>query len=226
MKPDRYARFYHDLVRLGFEPIISPAEYGRMHCFPSAARSFANQTPTYRVFPQTNGEIHLDAHEINETFHHFMMKDYVKSLKGTSFPACIKTPITQEELDELVGTFIQLRDELFTGGIVVKAYVDLKHYNEATNEWRMFVLYGRVLGMCHNSNQPTTTPAPPQALTEAYTSLDSPFYTLDFAELEDESWTIIEAGDGQVSGLAAADHPTRFYEQLACINADYEAQMK
>ncbi len=226
MKPDQYARFYHDLVRLGFEPIISPAEYGRMHCFPSAARSFANQTPTYRVFPQTNGEIHLDAHEINETFHHFMMKDYVKSLKGTSFPACIKTPITQEELDELVGTFIQLRDELFTGGIVVKAYVDLKHYNEATNEWRMFVLYGRVLGMCHNSNQPTTTPAPPQALTEAYTSLDSPFYTLDFAELEDESWTIIEAGDGQVSGLAAADHPTRFYEQLACINADYEAQMK
>ncbi|MDN0070154.1 ATP-grasp domain-containing protein [Collinsella ihumii] len=30
------------------------------------------------------------------------------------------------------------------------------------------------------------------------------------AELEDGGWTIIEVGDGQVSGLAESDDPSRF----------------
>ena len=35
------------------------------------------------------------------------------------------------------------------------------------------------------------------------------------AELEDGSWTIIKVGDGQVSGLAESDDPSRFYETMA-----------
>ena len=66
-----------------------------------------------------------------------MVKDYVKSMKGTSFPTRIDTPITQKELDDLVAEFIRLRGSLFTGGIVLKEYVDLKRYEERTNEWRL-----------------------------------------------------------------------------------------
>ena len=39
------------------------------------------------------------------------------------------------------------------------------------------------------------------SLVRQFTGLDSHFYTVDFAELEDGSWTIIETGDGQVQSL-------------------------
>uniref|UniRef100_A0A7C9JJV2 ATP-grasp domain-containing protein n=1 Tax=Muribaculaceae bacterium Z82 TaxID=2304548 RepID=A0A7C9JJV2_9BACT len=50
----------------------------------------------------------------------------------------------------------------------------------------------------------------------------SPFYTVDYAELADGTWTIIEAGDGQVSGLADSDDPMRFYETMATYLARFD----
>ena len=44
--------------------------------------------------------------------------------------------------------------------------------------------------------------------------LDSPFFTIDFAELEDGSWTIIECGDGQVSGITDSSQTELFYKLL------------
>lgn len=44
--------------------------------------------------------------------------------------------------------------------------------------------------------------------------LDSPFFTLDFAQLEDDSWIIIESGDGQVSGITDSNQTEMFYKML------------
>lgn len=88
-------------------------------------------------------------------FTEFMVKDYVKSVKGTRFPVSFHTPVSQERMDGIVKEFVKLRGDLFTVGIVCKEYVDLARYGGATNEWRAFYLDGNLLNVCRNSNQPT-----------------------------------------------------------------------
>ena len=51
-------------------------------------------------------------------------------------------------------------------------------------------------------------------LVNAIPVLDSRFYTVDFAELENGSWTVIETGDGQVSGLSPNQDVFRFYDEI------------
>jgi hypothetical protein len=46
-------------------------------------------------------------------------------------------------------------------------------------------------------------------------SSGSPYAAVDYAELEDGSLVVIEAGDGQVSGLATAQAPVGYYRVLA-----------
>ncbi len=50
-----------------------------------------------------------------------------------------------------------------------------------------------------------------------YNDLPSNYYTVDYAELEDNTWKVIEAGDGSVSGLSEGQSPEHYYR--ACISA-------
>lgn len=216
MKPEQYERFYDDLKALGFVPLTNPVCYERMHCFPSAYEMFEGQTPKMLAFPIENGKVHIPATLVNDTFDRFMIKDYVKSAKNTSFPDFIQTPVEQLKLDTLIDKFIKIRGELFTGGIVLKEYVDLKRYDGQTNEWRLFSFAnGQRIAFARNSLQSSDCPNPPESYVDTRNIVICPLYTVDFAELEDGSWAIIEAGDGQVSGLAESDTPMRFYEDLA-----------
>lgn len=218
MKPEQYERLYGDSAGLGFDVLTNPICYEKMHCFPRAGKVFEGQTPRFKVYPAIDGHVDIDADEVNDLFGRFMVKDYVKSVKGTSFPSYIETPISQEQLDRLIKKFIELRGELFTGGIVLKEYVNLKRYGKTTNEWREFsFLNGIRLALARNSNQPEDCPRPPKDYLLTRNTPIVPFYTVDYAELEDGSWTIVEAGDGGVSGLAAADSATRFYEAMADV---------
>ena len=65
-----------------------------------------------------------------------------------------------------------------------------------------------------NFEQPNYTPAPPQELVNKYRHLDSPFYTVDYAELADGSWRILEAGDGSVSGLSEGQDYGQFFRAV------------
>lgn len=58
------------------------------------------------------------------------------------------------------------------------------------------------------------TPEPSKELLGRYKFLPSPFYTVDYAELVDGSWVIIEAGDGSVSGLSEGQDYEAFYRAL------------
>ena len=214
MKPREYELFHRALVGLGLRPITSPEAYAELHMFPLAYErheALRSSSPSLLVFPGTV----VDAGAVNERFERFMVKDYVKSVKGTSFPASVRTPISQGDLDALVAEFVRLRGGLFTEGIVLKEVVDLRRYGGATNEWRAFYLQGKLLNVCQNSNQHANTPAPPAGLVSSCGSLGSPYYTVDFAELRDGCWAVIETGDGQVSGLAAAQDPVIYYQVLA-----------
>ena len=55
---------------------------------------------------------------------------------------------------------------------------------------------------------------PPTELVQRYRKLGSVFYTLDYAELYDGSFMILESGDGSVSGLASGEDAANFYHSL------------
>ena len=214
-KPEQYERFFSECSNWGLRLMTSPEQYELMHCFPNAYKRIdGDDTAHIEVFGDT-----VQATVVNSAFSAFLMKDYVKSVKLTGFPQKIETPVTQERCDELSIEFRRLRGDLFTGGIVCKQFVELARYANRTNEWRGFYFGGSLLSLDGNSMQFEICPAPPEDLVMRMQGLGSPFYTVDFGELEDGSWQVLETGDGQVSGLATEIEAYRFYELLAAALA-------
>jgi len=71
-----------------------------------------------------------------------------------------------------------------------------------------------LLSISRNSNQPESCNTVPSDFVDKFSSLPSNYYTVDFAELHDGSWIIIEVGDGQVSGLSQNQWPFKYYDDM------------
>lgn len=78
----------------------------------------------------------------------------------------------------------------------------------------MFYVNNKIATITRNSGQSINALLPPQQLLEKYSHLESGYYTVDYAELEAGSWKIIEAGDGQVSGLAEHQDYEQYFKVL------------
>lgn len=212
LKPQQYRALHNDLMAFNLQLIHSPEQYERFHLFPNVYPLLQSATPKTIWFENAD---EVDPAKIKATFSRFMIKDYVKSVKGSPFPTFFTNDISDAELLQRVHEFIDLRSTLFTGGLVFKEFVDLKFYDGAPNEYRAFYLNGSLLSLSRNANQYSTCPAPPQQMIERFASLPGRFYTVDFAELSDGTWIVIEAGDGQVSGLSPGQNVNRFFEEIS-----------
>lgn len=199
MKPEQYAIFYEKLRNNNINLITTPEEYTLMHIFPNIYSVFGNDTAKMEVFPLHK---QIDIESVKKTFDRFMIKDFVKSVKGTEFPRFFDSSVTQEDFDEYMKIFYKYRGDLLTGGICVKEFLDLKYYGEKTNEYRVFYINNKIASVCRNSGQAQYTNQPPAELIEKYSSLASRYYTVDYAELSNGTWKVTEAGDGSVSGLS------------------------
>ena len=209
MKSEKYERFYTLLMEKGIRLITEPEQYRLMHIFPNVYESVKEDTAKMEIFPL---HCQIDMEKIR--FPRFIVKDYVKSVKGTEFPRYFKQPVSQDEFDQWMDVFYKYRGDLLTGGICIKEYLDLKKYGEKTNECRVFYINHEVATVCRNSGQGNYTPEPPKELIEKYKGLNSPYYTVDYAETVDGSWKIIEAGDGQVSGLSDGQNYEHYFRTL------------
>ena len=211
MTPEKYEKFDYRLYDQKVNLITNHWNYKWLHAFPEIYPKLKDDTPRILIFPKGTK---VDIEAIRTKFDRFKLKDYVKSVKGSCFPQCFLSDITQDELDKWLEVFYQFRGDLFTGGICIKEFVDLKKYDGKANEYRAYYVRGQVISICRNSLQMDDTPEPPEELVYKYAHLDSPFYTIDFAEKEDGSWIIIETGDGQVSGLSEGQDYEAFYRAL------------
>ncbi len=214
MRPDNYSKFYESLRDNGFELITNPKCYEKLHCFPNIYPEIAEYTPKMVVYPQGKA---ININEVKGYFDLFMVKDYVKSVKGTQFPKYFDQRIDQDKFDSLMKDFYDFRGNLFTGGICFKEYVDLKTYDSKNNEYRVFIANGEILTVSENSGQGRLCPKPPQKFLERFLNLGSPFYTVDVAERADGSWIVIETGDGGVSGLSDYQNMEEFYRKLGIV---------
>lgn len=217
LKNDQYKDFHNKLLEKNIELITSPDEYSQMHLFPYIYPRIIEDTPKILSYPEN---VKIDLSEIKSTFKRFMIKDFVKSEKGTDFPKYFDSSITENDFEHYLKMFKEYRGKLFTIGYCFKEFVDLKKYNNHTNEWRVFYLNGKAVSVCQNSEQENIEAKVPENLVEKYKNLPSPFYTIDFAELEDGSWKILETGDGQVSGLSKNQDISSFFQKLFYYEKD------
>ena len=216
MNPEQYSNFYHSLLAHHIRLITTPDMYEKMHIFPNIYPDIREDTAQIMTFPLYS---HIDVAEVKKHFPRFMVKDYVKSVKGTEFPSCFDKSVTQDDFDKWMEIFYKYRADLLTGGICLKEYLNLKYYGNHTNEYRVFYLNHEIISVCRNSLQGIYTNEPPKFLIEKYQFLDSIFYSIDFAEMEDGSWKVIETGDGSVSGLSDGQNYSAFFRSIyQCLN--------
>ena len=211
MKPEQYEEFYRALYARGIRLITEPKAYEAMHVFPNVYKLVEEDTARMKIFP-LHEEIEIGC--VKAEFSRFMVKDYVKSVKGTSFPRYFDHTIDQDAFNQWMEVFYQYRGDLLTGGICIKEYLDLKKYGDSTNEYRVFYISHQIASVSRNSGQPLTAARPPKALVQKYCNLPSVFYTVDFAEQADGRWKILEAGDGSVSGLSDGQDYGAFFRAL------------
>jgi len=211
---EQYRPLYLWLDNCGSKMVNTVPEYMRFHHFPQIYPLLTDFTPRIIRYPS---RAEIDAEVVSAVFDRFMIKDDVKSVSGYDFPEFFETPIDHGELLKHVNKFIELRDNHYSGSIVFKEYVDLKRYEAATNEYRVFYFMGEVLSVSKNSNQPVTCPRVPDSLVQKFRSLPSQYYTIDFGELESGVFVIIETGDGQVSGLPHDQDISKYYDSMRNI---------
>lgn len=214
LKPEYYRKLYNALKNKNIRLINTPMEYEQCHLFPNSYTHIEKYTPETKWFESIED---VDLNLIRKCFDKFMIKDYVKSVKGTDFPKYFDNTISDEDMQKYLKRFIELRGELYVGGIVFKQYVELKKYNNTTNEYRVFYCNGKIVTISRNSNQIELCPYISTEFVQQFCNLKSNFYTVDFAELNNGDWVIIETGDGQVSGLSPNQYTFQFYAELKQI---------
>lgn len=211
MKPEQYNNFYFKLKEQNINLCTTPEEYEHFHLFPLVYPEFGDDTAKMLVFPDRKVSFDL----VKKSFKRFIVKDYVKSVKGTDFPKYFTSDeLTQEEFNNWIETFLKYRGKRLTGGICIKEYLDLKKYDDCNNEYRIFVANNNIVSISRNSGQDGTTPEPPAEFYEKYTKMGSHFYTVDVSETQDGNWKVIEAGDGSVSGLSDWQDYNAFFRSL------------
>ena len=119
-----------------------------------------------------------------------------------------------DEMNRRIDEFTEHRGSLYTGGIVLRAFIDFRRYGNVTNEYRAFYFRGQLLSICRNSNQPDSCPYVSHDFVDSFTELPSNYYTVDFAETSHRVWIVIETGDGQVSGLSPKQYVFKYYDDM------------
>ncbi len=148
-------------MKLQIELVTEPAGYEYFHYFPNVYRSIKGDTPRIITVPLASP---YQIKDIQKQFNRFMVKDYVKSVKGTDFPKFFTKKTTEEEYQKAMELFYKYRGELISGGLCFKEYIDLKTYGDKTNEYRVFYVSNEVATISRNSLQPNYTPELPLEL--------------------------------------------------------------
>ena len=212
LKPEQYEQLYEVCKLCNIKLINNVEEYKNAHWFHRAYDKISSYTPMIAVF---NDKDIIEWSEVRDYFSDkFMIKDYVKSVKGYDYPEWLDFTYTDKQLDEMVARFKELRGDLYSGGIILKEYVNLKKTSGKTHEFRGFYYKGRLVALYHNSDNNEDDLEPVRKFAESVPKLDSHFYTIDFTYRNDDKLIIIECGDGQVSGLPSLIEAEALHEQL------------
>lgn len=225
LKEEQYKLLWSKLFNKKYFLVNTTDEYLRCHYFPEAYNYISKHTAV--AWWSNTWSEHPDADNIQNIYWEpirnmlggdILIKDYVKSEKGNPDLFILKKELTNEEFSDRVQRFIDARGKLFNKGLVFKSIEKLKLYEGQTNEWRFFIFNNKLVIGNQNSENPIVVEIPSSEIMDVIRQVSkkvkSNFFTIDIAEKEDGTWTILELGDGQVSGLPLVGDAIGFYNKL------------
>lgn len=220
MPEEQYRRLSHALDSQGAQLVVPPESYTEAHYLPFAYPLLYPETPESLWM---TGDSEDAAWTLYQGFKSgdAIIKDWVKSAKVRWREACfIRAESDRSAFGRIFRAFRHARGNRFNRGVVLRRFVRLATRGEdmrgfpLVDEYRLFFWHGQLLAMPEVAGAESV-----RAELDRWTSIahrfSSAFLSLDVAKQEDDSWIVIEAGDGGVSGLPLSIPPDAFYQRLA-----------
>ncbi|MBC8138740.1 MAG: ATP-grasp domain-containing protein [Fibrella sp.] len=214
-----YATLYDLLQDRGFRLITDPKQYAQAHYLPNAYQHLAGVTPesVWTIGADLTTAWHLYQEWGRPSA---IVKDYVKSAKHRWKEACFLPEGCERDHFESVLTALgEYRGPDFAGGFVLRRFVPLRIVGETSfgqplhEEHRLFFMDGECL-----VHAPFAVASDFDDNIETWREIacrfESRFLSLDVARTESDEWTVVETGDGGVSGLPDGILPEFFYAAL------------
>lgn len=205
---DQYRSMWDHLSKMGNVMINTHDQYLNCHYYPRVYSKISNHTSLSVWSNDLSDESIISLRKLISD--DVIIKDYVKSEKESD-TFILGKDISNNDLIDKVKKFREYRGKLFNEGIVFKRKLNLKKYGDKTNDFSLFYLYHKLISISQNSNFSHGNNPYIGFLDKVIEKIDSNFFTIDLAELEDGSWAIIECGDGSVSGLSPNQNNLVFY---------------
>jgi hypothetical protein len=221
LRPEIYTQLFQALQERNIVLINSPEAYTYCHYLPESYAFVEEYTPR-TVWMPMKGDLDMDA--VMLLIAHFgekplILKDYVKSAKHAWLEASfIPSASDRTAVEQVVRKFLSIQGNELNVGLVFREYSELKKHEDTVHpfEFRLFFLDNELL--CVSDYWETENAVLDEAVLKPFLAIaktiPSRFFSLDIAQCADGSWTIIELGDGQVSGLPDSLVPDIFYRKL------------
>jgi hypothetical protein len=228
IKPKAYESLNNALRDLshGCSLYVRPEQYEYCYNFPNWYRDIGGLTPESFCLPGKEFNLDKVAETVEVEFEGapLILKDYNKSRKHEWYDACyIGSSSDAPEVKRVVGNFLERQGDDLAGGLVFRKYVPLKYVGthpksglKLANEHRYFVRDGIVFYKApYWAGNQERTPYPFGVIRSVTARIESPFYAIDMAELEDSTWMVIEINEGCTAGVPEGGSIRDFYEALA-----------
>jgi hypothetical protein len=226
MTAREYQHLHGALDAKGVRLLNAPQAYRCCHHLPESYPLIEGKTPR-SVWLPLSGSVDFDA--VMALIRPFgdgplVLKDYVKSQKHAWTEACfIPRASDRGSVERVVRRFLELQGDSLSVGLVFREFVPLRQLGTHPKsgaplaaEFRTFWLDGELI-LAHRywgDLTPIDVPLPIEDLAGIAGRVPSRLFSMDVAFLEDGTWTIVELGDGQVTGLPSAELAPRFYVKL------------
>lgn len=227
MTGDQYEQFASAMTMRRSRLLTEPSGYNEAHYLPLAYPHLIGETPRSAWI---EGDDSSRAWELYQKFESddAVIKDWVKSAKHRWNDACfIPAHCTPHRFGEIFRNFRQARGHLFNRGVVIRQYERLTSSGKdlrgfpLIEEYRLFFFRHQLLGYPDHDGVAAVLDRSDHWHGLAL-RFRSPFLSMDVAKLENGKWTVIEVGDGGVSGLPLSIDPTRFYTALFKASAELD----
>lgn len=235
LKPNDYEKLYYALKQKNAVLINSPTEYRNGHYFPYSYEAIKTATPQ---------SIWLEIEEISNGYDVLfekmrifknkpvMVKDYVKSRKHEWEEACyIPDASDHQRAQTVLRNFIDRQGSELNGGIVIREFIQLEQLANhpksgmpLSNEYRLFFLHHKLIQCTGYWDEVVYRQEIPKldSFIDIAKGVVSQFFTMDIAKTAGREWTVIEIGDGQVSGLPSHADLEQFYKSIMELEVNSE----
>lgn len=214
-----YQALEESLLERGHRLIVTSSQYAAAHYLPNWYPKLAGYT-SRSVW--TEGPDAAEAWALAQSLGPppWLIKDHVKSAKESWHQACFIPPGASEA--QFIASCEQLhaiRGERFERGFVVRRWLPFRTWGQTPSgpaylEFRLFFARGRLVSAEPYFDAEDVEVPDFTAFERLARRIDSPFFTMDLADLGHETYAVVEVNDGGVSSLPASLDPRELFSRL------------